>query len=700
MSHVRPGALIAPAMDGCCAGESDYNRWGYGRLAWTGSARRTKATPSIRAEMTTSPPTGAAIAPRRYFGLMAATLALTLAAGAHAQSSTDRYQADAPFADYAQNRAAPPLDELTRGVIPQVAAPNPNDRYKPDEIEIDTRGSRLESRGARAAASEAGRLRRPRPPSEFEAYVSQMADKPLRRFGENLLEPLAHDFTTPSTTTVPPDYRLNPGDELIVGLTGSVQATNLRLTIDSEGRVFVPRVGAVNVGGVRYGDVQAVLAQHVARLYRDFKVAVSIGQLHGITVYVTGFAATPGSYTVSSLSTLVNAVLAAGGPSAGGSFRAIQVRRGGQLVSSFDLYDLLLKGDKRSDIVLQNGDVIHIDPVGAQVAVIGSVNNEAVFEARPDDTLNDVLVYAGGPNTVADDSRLLLLDPVRPDSAGWEQLTPAQASSRVAKRGEIVRVLSALGLPQPLLGQSALVTVSGEVARPGRYYVPPGTALSDVIGRAGGLTSKAYPYATVFTRESVKLEQRLSYDRALRDVEFLLTVQPLTSSNRADAQQSARMLAIDSVVEQLKARRPEGRVVLDISPSAASLPGDLSLENNDSIYVPPPPTTVGVFGSVPSPSSFQYRPNTRLREFLDRAGGVQSAGERSKIFVVRANGTLLAPRRGLFAGSILNDRALPGDLIFVPFAGYRDSIWTKINGASQLAVQAAIVASSLAVVTR
>ena len=180
----------------------------------------------------------------------------------------------------------------------------------------------------------------------------------MRRFGANLLVPDARNFTAPPTTTVPTDYRLNPGDELLVGLTGSVQATNLRLTINSEGRIFIPRVGAVNVAGVRYGDVQALIASQMSRQYRNFRVAVSIGRLHGITVYVTGFAAVPGSYTVSSLSTLVNAVLAAGGPSAGGSFRSIQVRRNGQLISDFDLYDLLLKGDKSADVLLQNGDVI------------------------------------------------------------------------------------------------------------------------------------------------------------------------------------------------------------------------------------------------------------------------------------------------------------------------------------------------------
>jgi protein involved in polysaccharide export with SLBB domain len=179
-----------------------------------------------------------------------------------------------------------------------------------------------------------------------------------------------------------------------------------------------------------------------------------------------------------------------------------------------------------------------------------------------------------------------------------------------------------------------------------------------------------------------------------------LSEQPLTSTHNAGQPQPAQLEAIHSVVEQLEARKPEGRIVLEMDPAAAHLPGDLKLENNDTIYVPPPPTTVGVFGSVPNPSSFRFRPNMTLRDFLERAGGVQKSGDRSQIFVVRANGALLAPHRGLFGRNVLNQRALPGDLIFVPIAGARESIWAKINTLSSVLVQGAIIASSVAVVSR
>ena len=512
------------------------------------------------------------------------------------------------------------------------------------------------------------------PISEFERFVSTLAGKPLRRFGAELLLPSARDFTTPSTAAIPPDYRLNPGDQVNLSLAGSVQATQLRLTIDSAGSIFIPRIGPVTVGGVRYGDLRQVIADAVSRQYRSFDADVSIAELHGVTVFVTGFAATPGSYSVGSLSTLVNAVLAAGGPAPGGSFRSIQLRRNGQLISDFDLYDLLLKGDRSGDVVVQNGDVIFIAPAGEQVAVTGSVNREAIFELAPNKTLAAAVLYAGGVNTLADRARLMVLDPLGGTDTGWREFTAAEAEATPARRGSIIRVLSNAGIARPLEGQSVHVTISGEVARPGHYFFPPGATLAQAMAQAGGTTANAFPYASVITRESVRRQQRESFDRAIQDMETLLTAQPLTSANRAELTHPANVAMIQSVVEQMRRREPTGRLVFDLPVSAQTLPAHLILENNDTIYVPPRPVTVGVFGAVPTPASFAYGDGQRIRDFIALAGGVQKLGDKSEVFVVRANGTVLSKGR-----ATLNAPALPGDLIYVPVDANRGEFWARLR---------------------
>lgn len=661
--------------------------------------------------------------PLPALGLLLAT-AIVLPAPATAQVFNDLYgQADTSSGNgQRSNRSSASSNgnrEAETAADAQVSAPTLQ-RYRPDTIEsadqyqaTDNRArTRLDDRSAdprdmrsvdRLDDTERNPngIRRQTPPNEFEQFVSRIVDKPLRRFGANLLVPDARDFVSPVTTTaVPDDYRINPGDQLRIGLTGSVQASNLTLTVDSEGRIFIPQVGAVRVAGVRNADLQRQIAAAVSRQYNGFRVAVSIGRLHGITVYVTGFAAQPGSYTVSGLSTVVNAVLAAGGPSAGGSFRSIQVRRGGRLVSDFDLYDLLLKGDKSADVVLQNGDVLFIAPAGAQVAVIGSVNQEAIYEARARETINDVLIYAGGVNTVADDSRLLVLDSLGATGTGFQQLTPAEVRTRPALRGQIVRVLSGIDIARPLAQQPVLVTVSGEVARPGRYYVAAGTPLSSVLTQAGGLTRDAYPFGTVFTRDSLRQQQRLSYDRAVRDVNFLLTAQPLTSSIGEQQLQPARLAEVRSVVEQLQQRQPEGRLVLDVDAAAATIPGDLMLENNDSVFVPSRPVSVGVFGSVNSPASFQFRPGARIGDFVTRAGGIQKIGDKKGVFVIRANGTLLARRGGGYRGDLFKQPALPGDLIFVPIDANRGEFWARLRDLTSVLASTALAGASVAAITK
>ncbi len=512
------------------------------------------------------------------------------------------------------------------------------------------------------------------PPSPFESFVSGVAGKPLHRFGAELLVPEARDFTVPGTTAIPADYRIAPGDQLRLDLSGSVQGAGLRLTVDGEGRIFVPQVGAIRVGGVRYGDVRDVIAERVSRQYRGFTLEVNVVRLHGLRIYVTGFARRPGAYTVTSIATLVNAALAAGGPAEGGSFRSIQLRRGGELVSDLDLYDLLLHGDKRGDATLRDGDVIHIAAAGPQVAVIGSVNREAIFEVAPGETLADAIAYAGGASTVADTGRLLVLDSLGQGNGGWQQLSAADARTRVVRRGDVVQVLSNVGIAHPIAQQPVLVTLSGEVAHPGRYYVQPGTRLAEVVAQAGGLTREAFPYASVITRESVKAQQRESFARAVDDMELQLSTQPLVSANRAQLATSANLQLLDQVVAKMREREPSGRLVFDLPVDARALPADLLLENNDTIHVPTRPVTIGVFGAVASPASFAYRDGQTIGDAVRSAGGVQSLGRRKEIFVVRANGTVLAE-----GSRTLRAPALPGDLIFVPIDANRGAFWARLR---------------------
>lgn len=513
--------------------------------------------------------------------------------------------------------------------------------------------------------------RPPPQPGEFERFVERALGRPLPRFGESLILEGGRGFATPPTTTVPPDYKLNAGDQLLIGVTGSVE-TQLRLVINSEGKIFIPQVGQVDVAGLRYGDLQAAIARRIGEQYKDAHVSVVIAQLHGITVYVTGFAVSPGSYTISSLSTLVDGVLAAGGPSAGGSFRFIELRRNGQLVTTLDLYDLLIRGDKSHDTLLQNQDVINIKPVGAQLAITGSVNNQAIYEARPGDTIADVLNYAGGLDSLADRSRLVIASLADLDRAGSQQITFTQAQSFLAQGGDVVRVLSLAGIERPLERQAILASIDGEVDHPGRYYLPPGSTLGDLLARAGGYTGGAFVYGTDLNRQSIQRQQQASFDRVIDDLQLQAAVAPLTALNRGTPEQGvARQQAMSTVIEQLRSRKPDGRLVLDTPYGSNELPANLRLEDNDIVHIPPVPTTVGVFGAVFETGSFIYRPGETVNDFLRQAGGPQRYADRKEIFVVHANGAVASSRE---VKKLQDQPALPGDVIFVPVKSSIDTL--------------------------
>ncbi len=542
---------------------------------------------------------------------------------------------------------------------------------------------------------------RPRPtpaqPGEFEDFVVAVLGYPLPRFGSALVGD-TRAFAPSTNATVPPDYRINSGDTVALGLTGSVEGA-LQLTVDSNGRIFIPRIGAVNVGGVRYGDLEGALRRAVGREFREFNVSVSVGELRGLRVYVTGFVASPGAYTVSSLSTVVNAVLAAGGPNASGSFRTISLQRNGRTITTLDLYDLLLNGDKSNDVVLQNEDVIFIGPVGSQVAITGSVNNRGIFETAPGETLNDLLRYAGGPSSVADRDRLLLANVSNINQSGWENLTWAEARSTAPEAGAIIRVLPAVGLAQPLERQAVLVTIEGEVERPGIYYLPPGSTMADLLAQAGTFTPRAYVYGTQVLRESIRVQQEEGFARAISNLELSLAAAPVTdrrSQTSGDAEQEQRFAT--AILDQLRTRRPDGRIILTGSPESRLLPMGLLLENNDKVLIPPRPVTVGVFGAVFQPGSFAETAGERIGDYLAKAGGATRIADPSGAFVVRANGSVISQQQP-GGRNLLNEYAQPGDLIFIPVQTRRDGLLDRVIEVATAIYQVSLGAVGLKVLT-
>jgi protein involved in polysaccharide export with SLBB domain len=563
---------------------------------------------------------------------------------------------------------------------------------EPDEIDSDRNDDFRNRTTQRGGLLDTSQLRRPPKPGEFEDYVARVLGRRLPRFGNNLLLPAERDFATPATATVPSDYILNVGDTVSISLTGSIEGSVDR-EINTDGNIFLPKVGAIRLAGVRYGDLRDRVAAAVGRQYRGYTVTVAIKRLRGLRVYVTGFANNPGAFTVSSLSTMANAVFSAGGPNAGGSFRSVKLYRRGAEVADFDLYQLVRGGNRLDDAILQNEDVLFIPPAGPQVAVFGSVNEEAIYETKPGESLEVLLAFAGGPNSLGDPSRMILYRPSDTTRVGAIQVTREEASSTLAAGGDLLQILSQGSLIQPVVRQSVLVRVEGEVNKPGNYYVAPNTPMSSVLQLAGGLTPRAFAYGTKLQRVSVRSQQRESFQEAIRQLELTLAAAPLTSDpSIAGGDRASQLSGAREVLARLRETEPDGRVVMNINPAATTLPADILLENNDQIIVPARASTVGVFGAVYRPASFliDYASPMRVKNYIDRAGGPLRAADNGGTFVVRANGEVLPRRRGA-----LNAHVYPGDVVFVPIKTQQGSFWTKLREISTTLFQVGLSAATI-----
>jgi protein involved in polysaccharide export with SLBB domain len=280
-------------------------------------------------------------------------------------------------------------------------------------------------------------------------------------------------------------YLIGPGDELLIRAWGSIDLDS-RVTVDRNGQIYLPKVGTINVAGLRYEQLERYLHSAMAQQFKDFDLSVNVGQLRSIQVFLLGEARRPGTYTVSSLSTMVNALFASGGPSSIGSMRDIQLKRDGRVVTHLDLYDLLVSGDKSKDVQLQPEDVIYIPPAGPRVAITGSVNTQAIFELRGPTDLQELLRYAGGLSAVAGSAHVTIEGVKNRTSLHVAEYTLDLAEKQVLQDGDIVRIFPV----SPQFGNA--VTLRGATAMPGRYPWRPGMRISDLIPSRDALVTRGY----------------------------------------------------------------------------------------------------------------------------------------------------------------------------------------------------------------
>jgi protein involved in polysaccharide export with SLBB domain len=505
-------------------------------------------------------------------------------------------------------------------------------------------------------------------PNEFQRFVFTTTGQALPVFGQSYFSNTGLSYQPGDQLPVPQDYVLGPGDELQIRGWGTLDL-DLRAIVDRSGQINLPRVGTVTVAGLKSGEVEEHLRTQVARVFKGFTLNVSLGRLRSIQIFVVGQARQPGTYTVGSLSTLVNAVFASGGPGPNGSMRSVQLKRQNAVVTELDLYDFIVRGDRSRDVRLQSGDVIVYASAGPRVAVLGSVDTPAVYELRsqaaasPGSTLAEVLALAGGlrAHANAQQARVERIDPANPKAPRQVALLNlAEADKTRLRDGDVLTL-------QPVAPQFAnAVTLRGNVAEPLRYPFTPGMKISQLIPERDALITRDYylrknrlveyldpkrsleAAPPVASPASATPEAQAATRNPFNQGANQRTLQRLSQGEPADdrkvsfgaSEQSVRNLVDEpnwdyATIERLDTDRITtrllpfhlGKAVLDKDPAhdLPLQPGDIvTIFSSRDIRMPQARTTrlVRVEGEVERPGIYQLQAGDTLKALLQRAGGV------------------------------------------------------------------------------
>ena len=488
------------------------------------------------------------------------------------------------------------------------------------------------------------------PPSEFQKFVEVATGRLLPVFGLNFFTEAADRPSGLSNVPVSADYTVGPGDELVIRAWGSIEV-DFRSTVDRNGQVSLPKVGSFNVAGVKASELEKHLRAQIGRLYTNFNLNVTLGQLRGVTVFVVGPAQRPGVFTLPSQSTLLSAVVAAGGPASNGSMRKITLRRDGKAVSVFDAYDFLVQGDKSKDMQLVAGDVLVFQPAGPRVALTGAFDTPAIYELRSaQEALGEVLRYAGGTTVLANPNRVQLerIDNTQAKAARFVEEFKADAVGlqKTLRDGDVLTIL-------PISAQFAnAVTLKGHVAQPLRYAFKPGMRISDLIPDRDALISPDFYRRKNLLVQVLEPEeetlQRNSADKseaALRSANTSRTPSRRAQEKLEDealvaaARKRSGVLFDElnwdyAVIERLNARDLStqvipfnlGKVVLQGDPlnNIELLSGDVvTIYSQKDLRVPVARQTrlVSLEGEVGAPGIYQLLPGESLKQLIVRAGG-------------------------------------------------------------------------------
>lgn len=419
----------------------------------------------------------------------------------------------------------------------------------------------------------------------------------LKPFGYDLFEDALSTFTPATDIPVPVGYVIGPGDTVYVQLFGNQNAEYF-LEVSREGIINFPEIGPLSVSGLSFTDLRNLINERVSEQLIGVRASTTLGELRSIRVFVLGEVERPGSYTVSGLSTMTNALFASGGLKEIGSMREISLVRNGNNVTTLDLYDLLLRGDTSGDARLQPGDVIFVRPVGETVAVDGEVRRPAIYEIRSERSVEAIVALAGGLNANADRAAIKLerIIPSRGTAVRDIDLTEAPAEAVVLQDGDILRVQRNI---EQLEGS---VRLEGNVYQPGLYEWRNGMMLDDLLSGPSAVMPLTDINYVLVRRE---IRPNVEIDVISADLEAIWSSSGATGNVALQPRDTVHVFNLD--VGRAHIVDPMLDELRQQAPPAVSAP------------------TVRIGGRVRADGEYPLEPDMRVSDLLRAGGGLSDA---------------------------------------------------------------------------
>ncbi len=533
------------------------------RIAWLRSAHFPRALISVFSAVFSQ--TGGWAKP---FGLVTA-LFLAAASISFAQQSTP--PSAAPAQPASPSVSAEQVAQVLRSSADQEPAAQPAQTAEPAKPQPS-----VPKQPAVAAATELSPIE-----SLFSGQASGDVSKTIAQFGYELFQQSVSTFAPITDVPVGPDYVVGPGDSFTVTLWGRVNV-QYSVTVNRNGEITLPEVGVLNVANMTLGKLESYLYDQLSRKLTDFRMALTMNRLRTIKVFVVGEVQTPGGYTLSSLSTVINALFAAGGPSKSGTLRNIRLVRASQVAVTIDLYDFLLGGDKSDDMRLQDGDTVFVPLIGPVVGVAGSVKRPAIYEMSETMTLAQVIELAGSVTYAGwlqraqverfeAHKRRIVVD------FDISELSDANDGRKVARiiirDGDLIKVFPVSSFEQNV------VHLEGHAVRPGKYEFKDGMRISDVIGSYDAILPQA-------NLEYAEIERLVEPD--YHPIVIPFNIGRVLQGDSSENMELSRFDTIRIYRWDQKGKR-----------------------------------SVSVDGMVYRPGEYRFIPGMRLSELLDAAGGPQ-----------------------------------------------------------------------------